>query len=134
MHPTTQAMLQAISEANDDNEMRPAECWSHAGQAILAWRQAGKPDLERKPIDYKARRQAAMSAMYRQVYVSTALRTPAGRERLAQAILGRIRYGGPALPEVAIEVTQLAHAVIARSGEDQTEGVRGLIDWLQEAA
>jgi hypothetical protein len=46
MHATTQAMLQAIAVANDSNTMRPAQCWNHIGPSVLAWRQAGKPDLE----------------------------------------------------------------------------------------
>ena len=44
-HPTTRAMLEAISKTSDNNEYGPADCWNAMGPAIFAWRSAGKPDL-----------------------------------------------------------------------------------------
>jgi hypothetical protein len=43
--PQTRAMLHAISEASNNDDFTPAECWIYAGDAIYEWRQAGKPDL-----------------------------------------------------------------------------------------
>lgn len=51
IHPTTSDMLALLAEANDSNDMTPAECWNHAGPAILAWRQAGKPDINSNSKD-----------------------------------------------------------------------------------
>jgi len=43
MHETTWELLLRLKEANDSNDMGPAECWHHIGPAVFEWRNAGQP-------------------------------------------------------------------------------------------
>jgi hypothetical protein len=71
-------------------------------------------------------------AMRRIRLIKTCLATPEGREALAQAILARIRYGGPGTDEVAREVTQFAQAISRCSTEPEpSAGVRDVRTWLE---
>jgi hypothetical protein len=70
-------------------------------------------------------------AMRRLRLIKVCLQTPEGREALAQAVLARIRYGGPGTEDVAREVTQFAQAISRCATEP--EPTRGILDvrvWL----
>lgn len=71
-------------------------------------------------------------AMRRVRLIKTCLQTPEGREALAQAILARIRYGGPGPDDVAREVTQFAQAILRCATEPEPSvGVRDVRAWLE---
>ena len=46
MKKVTRALLKAVAEASDSNEVTPAECWYHISPAVVAWEQAGQPDKD----------------------------------------------------------------------------------------
>jgi hypothetical protein len=71
-------------------------------------------------------------AMARVRLIKTCLETEAGTEALAQTIVARIRHGGVAPEAVAVEVTQFARLVDARSTSPEPgEGVRAVREWLR---
>lgn len=70
-------------------------------------------------------------AMRRVRLFKVCLETPEGREALAQAVLARIRHGGPGTEDVAREVTQFAQAIVRCATEPEpSEGVRAVQTWL----
>lgn len=69
---------------------------------------------------------------FRMEIITRSLETPEGRESLAQAVIARIRYGGPVPTDIRHELVLLTESILDRTEGEGSEGIQFLREWIDE--